>query len=69
MEEKTVPVSNISIDEPKTKILNKLLCDGCYQENEKVTPYLLKDINTKVNLCDDCLQVFTELEKEENNND
>lgn len=67
MEEKTIPVSNISIEESKTKIINKILCDGCYQEKEKVTPYLLKDINTKVNLCDDCLEVFTELEKEEQN--
>ena len=46
-----------------------ILCDGCYEEKEKVTPYLLKDIITKVNLCDDCLKVFTELEKEESIND
>lgn len=65
MEEKTIQVTNISNDEPKSKIINKILCDGCYQEKEKVTPYLLKDINTKVNLCDDCLEVFSELEKED----
>lgn len=60
MEEKTVKTFNVNESYPK------LLCDGCYEEKVKVTPYLLKDINTKVNLCDDCLEVFTELEKEDN---
>lgn len=57
---------NINESYPKEKIVNKFLCDGCYQEKEKVTPHTLKDINTKVNLCDDCLEVFQEIEKEEN---
>lgn len=63
MKETTISVSNSLHEEHKPKIL----CDGCYQEKEKVTPYLLKDINTKVNLCDDCLEVFQEIEKENQN--
>lgn len=44
-----------------------LPCDGCLKESEKLTPHILKDINTSVNLCDDCLEVFTEIEKEVQN--
>lgn len=62
MEEKTIQTFNT-----KEQSIQKFLCDGCYQEYEKVIPYTLKDINIKVNLCDDCLEVFTELDKEENN--
>lgn len=61
MEEKTVKTFNVNESYPK------LLCDGCYQEKVKLTQHVLPDINTKVNLCDDCLEVFTELEKEEQN--
>lgn len=50
------------------QVMNQTLpCDGCLKESTNLTPYLLKDINTKVNLCDDCLEVFTELEKEGQN--
>lgn len=61
VEEKTVKTFNVNDSYPK------LLCDGCYQEKEKLTPHVLPDINTKVNLCDDCLEVFTEIEKEVQN--
>lgn len=49
---------------PKSIKTQKLQCDGCMKETNNLTQHTLKDINTKVNLCDDCLEVFTELEKE-----
>lgn len=50
------------------QVMNQTLpCDGCMKYSINLTPYTLKDINTKVNLCGDCLEVFTEIEKEEQN--
>ena len=62
-------VMNYDVNEsyPKTIKIKSLLCDGCLKESEKLTPHKLKDINTSVNLCDDCLEVFTEIEKEVQN--
>lgn len=55
-----------NVNESYTKN-QSLPCDGCMKESTNLTQYTLKDINTKVNLCDDCLEVFTEIEKEEQN--
>lgn len=51
-----------------TQVMNQTLqCDGCMKETTNLTPHKLKDINTTVNLCDECLEVFTEIEKEDQN--
>lgn len=58
---------NVNESYPKAIKTHSLTCDGCMKESSNLTPYKLKDINTNVNLCDDCLEVFTELEKEGQN--
>lgn len=64
-----IQVMNYNVNEsyPKEIKIKTLPCDGCMEEKSVLTAYLLKDINTTVHLCDDCLEVFTELEKEEQN--
>ena len=64
-----IQVMNYDVNESYPKEIKevKLPCDGCMKESNNLTQYTLKDINTKVNLCDDCLEVFTEIEKEEQN--
>lgn len=66
---KEIETMNYNVNEsyPKTIKTQSLPCDGCLKESTKLTQHTLKDINTKVNLCDDCLEVFTEIEKEEQN--
>lgn len=65
--EPTKEIKTMNETYPKLIKTQSLPCDGCMKETTNLTQHTLKDINTKVNLCDDCLEVFTELENEGQN--